>query len=205
MTIPRGRRPNGPRGERRRLLVEHARQLFAAQGYEATTLEQVAAAAGVSVAVLSRSFSQRRELFEALIDELRTATLETWQRAADEHPDPVARLHAVVEAYLATTRERPLDFRALHRALAENHPETRPALRAFYLDCEAFVAQLIAEGQQNGFFRRSLGPRVGAWELIRSALGYTLLRPLGLPLYEDADYLPQAIECALHCLLKTDV
>jgi AcrR family transcriptional regulator len=202
MTIPRGR---PARGERRRLLVEHARQLFAAPGYEATTLEQVADAAGVSVAALSRTFSGRSELFDALVAELRAVTLEAWQRAADEHPDPVARLHAVIEAYLATTQERPLDFRALHRALAEDHAETGPVLRAFYLDCEAFVAKLIAEGQQSGFFRRSVDPRVGAWELIRSALAYTLLRPLGLPLYEDADYLPQAIECTLHCLLKTDV
>jgi hypothetical protein len=67
------------------------------------------------------------------------------------------------------------------------------------------VAQIIADGQQSGFFRRSLDPRVGAWELIRSALACTLLRPLELPLYEDPDYLPRAIECALHCLLKTDV
>ena len=48
-------------------------------------------------------------------------------------------------------------------------------------------------------------PRVGAWELIRTALGYTLTLPLGIPLYQEADYLPHAIECLLACLLKTDV
>jgi len=44
MTTPRktGTRPT--RAERRRLLVEQARLLFAVQGYRATTLEQVAAA-----------------------------------------------------------------------------------------------------------------------------------------------------------------
>jgi len=41
--------------------------------------------------------------------------------------------------------------------------------------------------------------------LIRTALAYTLLRPLGIPLYEEPDYLSRAIECALQCLLKTDV
>ena len=45
----------------------------------------------------------------------------------------------------------------------------------------------------------------GAWELIRTALGYTLTLPLGVPLYGEADHLPRAIECLLHCLLKTDV
>ncbi len=208
MSSPRGQRNESSRpsrGERRRSLVEQARHLFAAQGYEATTLEQVADGAGVSLAVLKRYFPQRQDLFEGLLAELRAATLGAWQVVAAEHADPVAQLHAVTEAYLAAARERPVDLRALHRVLVEDHEETRPALRAFYLDCEAFVTRLIAEGQQSGFFRRSLDPRVGAWELIRSALGYTLLRPLELPLYEGPDYLPQAIECALHCLLKTDV
>ena len=50
----------------------------------------------------------------------------------------------------------------------------RRFLRSFYLDSEALLAQVITEGQQAGVFRRELDPRVGAWELIRSALGYTL-------------------------------
>jgi hypothetical protein len=67
------------------------------------------------------------------------------------------------------------------------------------------LAGIIAEGQQSGVFRRSLDPRVGAWEMIRTAMGYTLTLPLGLPLYQEDDYLAKAIECTLQCLLKTDV
>ena len=71
--------------------------------------------------------------------------------------------------------------------------------------CERLLAHIISEGQQTGVFRRSLDPRVGAWELIRTALGYTLTLPLGPPIYAEPDYVPRAIECLLHCLLKTDV
>ena len=73
------------------------------------------------------------------------------------------------------------------------------------MEGEALLARIIAEGQQTGVFRRNLDPRVGAWELIRTALAYTLTLPLGVPLYQEADYLPRAIECLLHCLLKTDI
>ena len=94
----------------------------------------------------------------------------------------------------------------MHRTLVESDDEEIVALlRSFYLDSETLLTQIIAEGQQSGVFRRSLDPRVGAWELIRTALGYTLTLPLGLPLYAEPDYVPQAIECLLHCLLKTDV
>ena len=75
----------------------------------------------------------------------------------------------------------------------------------FYRDSEELLAAIITEGQATGVFRRNLDPRVGAWELIRTALGYTLTLPLAIPLYQEADDLPRAIDCLLQCLLKTDV
>ena len=64
------------------------------------------------------------------------------------------------------------------------------------------LSGIISEGQQTGVFRRSLDPRVGAWELIRTALAYTLTLPLGIPLYEEPDYAARAIECLLECLVS---
>lgn len=46
----------------RRLLVETARRLFVEQGYEATTLEQIAAEAEVAVATLVRYFDTKARL-----------------------------------------------------------------------------------------------------------------------------------------------
>ena len=41
--------------------------------------------------------------------------------------------------------------------------------------------------------------------MIRTALGYTLTLPLRPPVYQEPDYIARAIDCLLHCLLKTDV
>jgi hypothetical protein len=108
--------------------------------------------------------------------------------------------------YLGSTREHALEFRIMHRTLTETDDEEILALlRAFYLDSETVLADIIRAGQQTGVFRRSLDPRVGAWELIRSGLGYTLTLPLGIPLYQEPDYIAHAVECLLHGLLKTDI
>ena len=80
-----------------------------------------------------------------------------------------------------------------------------PFCATFYLDSEALLSSIISEGQQAGVFRRSLDPRIGAWELIRGALGYTLILPLDIPLFAEPDHLPRAIDCMLQGLLKTDV
>jgi AcrR family transcriptional regulator len=213
MTAPQSRRKQGSRpsprltkAERKRQLLTHAKQLFVQTGYRETTTEKIAAAAGVTEPVLYRHFDSKKALFLEVLEEVRAATLLRWNAETACLAEPLAKLHAVADLYLGATREHALEFRIMHRTLVESDDEEIVALlRSFYLDSEALLAQIIAEGQQTGVFRRSLDPRVGAWELIRTALGYTLTLPLGVPLYTEADYLPRAIECLLQCLLKTDV
>ena len=206
--LPEGRRPAARmrKADRKRQLLNHAKQLFLTLGYHATTTEKVAEAAGVTEEILHRHFNDKQALFLEVLREIRAATLTRWQAETEGVTDPLAKLHAIADMYLETTRERAVEFRILHRTLVECEDEAIVAeLRTFYLDAEALLAQIIAEGQQSGVFRRSLDPRVGAWELIRSALGYTLTLPLGVPLYAEPDHLPRAIDCMLQCLLKTDV
>jgi AcrR family transcriptional regulator len=212
MTAPQRRRDAVPRAarlskaERKRQLLAHAKQLFVTLGYHATTTEKIAAAAGVTEPVLYRHFDSKKTLFLEVLEEVRAATLDRWHAETSGLTDPLAKLHAIADMYLGTTRVHAVEFRIMHRALVETDDEEIVALlRSFYLDSEALLARIIAEGQQTGVFRRSLDPRVGAWELIRTALGYTLTLPLGIPLFAEPDYLPRAIDCLLHCLLKTDV
>ncbi len=213
MTAPQRRRneasrptPRLTRAERKRQLLTHAKQLFVQFGYRETTTEKIAAAAGITEPVLYRHFDSKKALFLEVLEEVRAATLHRWNAETAHLTEPLARLHAVMDLYLGATREHALEFRVMHRTLVESDDEEIVAmLRSFYLDSEALLARIITEGQQTGVFRRSLDPRVGAWELIRTALGYTLTLPLGVPLYTETDYLPRAIDCLLLCLLKTDV
>jgi len=198
--------PRMRKADRKRQLLAHAKQLFVSLGYQATTTEKIARAAGVSEPVLYRHFESKKALFLEVLQEIRQATLDRWHTETVGLTDPLAKLHAIADMYLGTTREHALEFRIMHRTLIEtDDEEIASLLRSFYLDSEALLAQVISEGQQAGVFRRSLDARVGAWELIRTALGYTLTLPLGIPLYQESDYIARAIECLLHCLLKTDV
>ncbi len=211
MPAPRRRRDGKPaprlrKAERKRQLLATAKQLFVLQGYTATTTEKIAQAAGVSEPVLYRHFESKKALFLEVLQEIREATLNRWPTETANLTDPLAKLHAIADMYLGTTREHAVEFRIMHRTLLERDDEEVLAfLRSFYLDSEAFLAQIISEGQQAGVFRRELDPRIGAWELIRGALGYTLTLPLHLPLYEEPEHMARAIDCMLQCLLKTDV
>ncbi len=210
MSSPERRRidmPKSPprmrKADRKRQLLAHAKQLFVTLGYQDTTTEKIAGAAGVSEPVLYRHFESKKALFLEVLHEIREATLTRWHAETATLSDPLAKLHAIADIYLGSTREHALEFQIMHRTLIETNDEEISAfLRSFYLDSETLLAQVIGAGQQTGVFRRNLDPRVGAWEMIRCALGYTLTLPLGIPIYQEPDYLPKAIDCLMHCLLK---
>jgi len=54
-------------------------------------------------------------------------------------------------------------------------------------------------------FSPALDPRGRRVGTDSNGAGLYADQPLGLPLYQEPDYLARAIECMLHCLIKTDV
>jgi AcrR family transcriptional regulator len=189
------------KADRKRQLIEHAKQLFVTLGYQHTTTEKIAQAAGVTEPVLYRHFDSKKTLFLEVLDDIRLTTIHRWQNETATIGDPLKRLHAIVDLYLGSTKEHALEFHIMHRSLVEtDDDEIAACLRTFYLDSEKMLAEVIGEGQEAGVFRRDLDPRIGAWELIRTALGYTLTLPLTIPLYQEKDYVAKAIECMMGCL-----
>ena len=70
------------RPERRRALIEAATRAFARGGFAATSLDQVAAEAGVSRVLIYRHFDSKTELYQAVLTEVGEQL-----RLATGHPD----------------------------------------------------------------------------------------------------------------------
>jgi AcrR family transcriptional regulator len=199
-------KPRVSKAERRRQLLTHARHLFTTRGYAATTPEEIAQAAGVSETMVKRHFPTQLDLFVGILDDLRDSFLRRW--LAEERPtgDPLALLHVYLELWNQSSHDDGLLLHGLTRMLLETtEEEVRAGLSRLLFEAEGLLAQVIGEGQQVGVFRRSLDPRVGAWELLRSLLGSIVAQPLAPPLFQESDYPARAAECLLHSLLKTDV
>jgi TetR/AcrR family transcriptional regulator len=201
--------PKAPRmrkAERRKQLLAVAAHRFATAGFATTSMAQIAEAAGVTEALLARYFDSKEAMLLAILAEVRVVSLDRWESELAALGDPVAKLHAVADLFLRTVNDYSLAFQLIHRLLIDGTDDkVMGVLRAFYLDVEALLAGIIAEGQQAGVFRRSLDPRVGAWQMIQTAVGYKMTQPLAAPVFAELDYLSRAIDCLLDCLLKTDV
>ena len=72
MTAASDARPRSnrlPRHERRRQLLDAAREVFVSQGYHAAAMDDIAERAGVSKPVLYQHFPGKLDLYLALLDE----------------------------------------------------------------------------------------------------------------------------------------
>ena len=111
------------KADRKRQLLAHAKELFVTLGYPHTTTEKIAQAAGVSEPVLYRHFESKKALFLEVLREVREATLNRWRAETAKLTDPLAKLHAIADMYLGTTREHAVEFRIMHRTLIETDDE----------------------------------------------------------------------------------
>src|SRR2546421_5133388 len=85
------------KADRKRQVLLHAKQLFVTLGYQNTTTEKIARAAGVSEPVLYRHFESKKTLFLEVLKEIREATLTRWHAETNELRDPLAKLHRIMD------------------------------------------------------------------------------------------------------------
>ncbi len=101
--------------ERRRpLVLDAARHLFVEHGYRGTSMEGIAAAAGVTKPVVYRCYPNKQELFRALLEREEQRLLESVTEALPTQLDPTdleAVLTAGFTALFVAAREEPDSWR----------------------------------------------------------------------------------------------
>jgi AcrR family transcriptional regulator len=81
-------------------IIAAARELFARDGYAATSTEQVLQRTGISRGALYHHFRNKESLFEAVLDDLERELAGAAARAATAASDPVAALRAGCASFL---------------------------------------------------------------------------------------------------------
>jgi AcrR family transcriptional regulator len=81
-------------------LIDVATRLFAANGYEDTSIEDVLAAAGVSRGALYHHFAGKDALFRAVVESVENRVMTDLAAAAGEVPDPVDRLRVMALTWI---------------------------------------------------------------------------------------------------------
>jgi AcrR family transcriptional regulator len=150
------------RAERtRQRILDAAAQCFAANGFSRTTVEQIAAGAGVSKALVYHHFRAKEAMFEELLER----TLTEWARVGsiDEHLGPdtsvIDALAGMLRASLAYARSNPL-VRSLYQfdPLVVSFLGSSTAVRKHSEEGRARLVDAIQRGVAAGELRADLEP-----------------------------------------------
>lgn len=172
--------------ERRGLIVRKAIELFARRGFRETRVRDIADAVGTSDALVFQHFPTKRELYDAILEELcarrHFTDIEQLLYYAPEYDvqDVLTRLSAWV---LEQTEADPAWLRLILYAALEQD-DTVPQLTAEHFQrIVDYVAYEITEGQARGEYRS--GDAVSyAREFFAGLLGLAVMRTVA----RDPDY-----------------
>ncbi len=137
------RRLRLPADQRRRQLLDVACEVFADRGFHATSMDDVALAAGVTKPVLYQHFSSKRALYADLLDDVGNQLLEALVQATDLAATGRARVEQGFVAYFRYVTETPAAFRLLFGASVRNDPEFALVVEAFTERVSDVITSLI--------------------------------------------------------------
>ena len=145
-----------PALERRTLILEVARPLFARNGYHATGTNDIAVAAGCSEPIIYKHFASKQALFAAVIEDIALEMAAALDEARSTHADPLeayasfARRFVDEPRFIEVTRLRTLALSLVHEpVILESLLRVSEVMRGRW-------AAILEQGQQSGYVRRDI-------------------------------------------------
>ena len=197
--------------DRRRQLLQIALESFARKGFSGTKTKDIAAAAGVSEAILFRHFATKEDLYNAILDikETRAGTrqrLEELEALAARRDDAALFRHVALTA-VHSFRDDPAFHRLLLYAGLEGHLLASLFRQRFGLPTGDFLARYVARRQKEGAFHKC-NPRIAVTFFFGTIVQYAMSRHLfgiedhGLP---EEQVVEELVRLVLRGLSKRDV
>jgi TetR/AcrR family fatty acid metabolism transcriptional regulator len=162
--VPKRRR----REETRRRLMESALGVFARNGYERATVDEIVRDAGFSKGAFYVHFDAKEDIFWAMLDERINRQLEAFREAVNAEVPVAENLKMIFNSIFALNREDPL-WSALFMefaAHASRDKKVREQLAEMYRSWRDFAVEALNAGQEAGLVRRDIDVEFAASLLI---------------------------------------
>lgn len=158
-----------PQSTRRSLLskelLDKATRLFAEQGYESTTLRDIADAVGISRPALYHYVSSKEDFLVALVEQSRALATSLSELRHRGDLDSIGKLRTLTEFLVRQRAEAPDRFRILDRSESLLPEETRSEHRRLRQGILRELTAIIDEGIANGAFR-PVDSRIAAFSVL---------------------------------------
>lgn len=139
-------------------LLLAARDLFAAQGYEATTMAAIAARVGVVEGLVYKYFATKRELLMQVLAHWYEQMFGDYTRELATLTHHRERLHLLVRRHLGAVRDNPTLCRLMFREVQSERSYRGTALHALNRRYTQMLLDVVTAGAADGEFRDDLPP-----------------------------------------------
>ena len=146
-----------PASDRRQQLVETAMDLFSRKGFEGTTTKEIAAAAGVTEAIIFRHFPNKQALYTAVLDSKHeSAEMQEWLAKSKEcmdRNDDEGLFRTIASTILEAYRRDARYHRVLFFAALEGNEAGLAHHRQLSIPVYEQLCQYVARRQSEGVAR----------------------------------------------------
>lgn len=162
--VPKRRRPE----ETRQRLLEAAVGVFARNGYERATVDEIVREAGFSKGAFYVHFESKDDLFWAMLEERITRQQEAFRQTLDSSLPVAQNLSRILNGVFALGKEDPLwgPLFMEFGAHAARNEKVRERLGAMYRNWHAFAVETLKEGRELGLVRKDIDIEFAASTLI---------------------------------------
>jgi AcrR family transcriptional regulator len=166
---------------RRELILQTAVDLFSKKGFKGTTTKEIAAASGVSEAMVFRHFASKDDLYAAILDAKACVDgthmfpwegNEALQKAVAEKDDFGVFYNIALAAMNKHHEDVPF-MRLLFYSALEEHQLAARFFQEFISEVYKFIGGYIAERQRDGEFR-DLNPKVAVRSFVGMMIHHSL-------------------------------
>jgi AcrR family transcriptional regulator len=147
------------REEVKDLILNAAREIFLAEGYENTSIRKIATKIEYSPGIIYHHFKDKNDLLLALHDKAFECKIEALFLSVQNIPDPLQRLQATGRSYLRYGIDNPQDYELMF--ILSCTMEALAVKEEFWQDGAKAIGMLkdnIRECMDAGYFRKDLDP-----------------------------------------------
>jgi AcrR family transcriptional regulator len=146
-------------------IIEAAIDLFAEQGYDATSVQQIVDRAGVTKGALYHHFTAKEEILYRLYGEHFADDLAELERILASGDDPERKLRAVIRAIVVSTAVAGKASAIFAREVNRLDPRRYADLQTQWRRYQDTVRGLIASAQLAGVFGVRTSPQIVSWAI----------------------------------------
>ena len=141
--------------ERRRELLDAARDVFVQKGFQAATIDDIALEASVARGTFYLYFDDKRAVFEALVDRFLVAIGECVKsiELGPDAPPPVDQLRANIRRVVGQCLAEPTIVKLALFDATGLDPDLDEKLHGFYEGLRTLIDESLQQGQELGMVR----------------------------------------------------